>query len=138
MRYCCIIDGGDTMQHMKLLEKTYELIDAIKNDETYKTYLQLQKALQEDSSFKDCLKQFQQHKEQFEEASKYGTYYPDYEKIKNNYQTIKVNLMNHPLFKHYKQVEKKLEVMVYTIEKGLMDVVGIQDKHKKSSLKYMV
>jgi cell fate (sporulation/competence/biofilm development) regulator YlbF (YheA/YmcA/DUF963 family) len=125
------------METNEILTKAYELADVIVHSDLYKSYKKYQQILKENEDVNQLLIIFHKEKERFEEASKYGKYHPDYEKIKNEYQLAKVNLMNNENFKMFKQLERQLETVVFEVEKQLRTLVGVKDKHNKSSLKFL-
>jgi cell fate (sporulation/competence/biofilm development) regulator YlbF (YheA/YmcA/DUF963 family) len=125
------------METLKIYNKVSELAEALTQSELFIEYKTTQVQLLADASFQALLTLFSKKKLEYEEVTQYGSYHPDLERVKKDYQQAKVTLMTHPLFKRYKQVEKELDTLIYRVEEQIQQVVGIKDKHKKSSLKFL-
>lgn len=118
-----------------IIEKTYELIDTIKISDSYKAYSLYEKKVLSDNNLRQLLLEFQNKKEKFEDAYKYKDYYPDYNKIKDDYQQIKISLMNNQIFKTYKSSEKELDLYINEIEYQLKQIVNLEEKHGKPNIR---
>ncbi|MDF2699535.1 MAG: Control of competence regulator ComK, YlbF/YmcA [Haloplasmataceae bacterium] len=125
------------MENTKIIQKAYELALAIKESDVYKDYLKYEKMIQNDEVLTNILEEFNKRKSIFEEANKYGRYYPGIEKINADYQEVKIKLMKNELFKKYKEAEKQLDIINYQIETSLKGVVNIKEKHGKTSIKFI-
>lgn len=125
------------MDTTTIYQKVLELVQVIKNSDDYKKCLKLEEELLINQESSDLLNNFHKHKEKYEEAMKYGEYYPGLDKIKQDFQKAKVALMNNDLFKEYKMAEKKLDSIIFEIESKLRQVVNIKEKHNKSIIKFL-
>jgi cell fate (sporulation/competence/biofilm development) regulator YlbF (YheA/YmcA/DUF963 family) len=125
------------METTQIYEKVTELAKAITESELFIAYKDCQSELLADETFLALKDHFLKLKEQFEEVSRYGNYHPDLDHVKKDYQKAKVELMSHQLFKRFKRIEKELDTMIFEIEEQIQAVVGIENKHKKSALKFM-
>ncbi len=123
------------MNFTKIIVKTYELVDVIKKSDTYKNYLSYEFEVLNNKDLKQLLSEFKIKKEKFEEAYKHKDYYPEIDKIKDEYQSIKINLMNNSIFKSYKASEKELDFYINEIENKLKQVVNLKEKHDKSNIR---
>lgn len=125
------------MDTTKIYIQAYELAEAIRKSKLFNKYKELQHDLMTDPEVKQLMDEFKKQQEAFEEASRFGSYHPDYDKVKKTYQQAKVKLMKHPKFKHFKRIERELETTIYEIEEALQQIVGITNKYKKSALKFV-
>jgi len=119
------------MNYTEIIEKTYELIDTIKQSEDYKEFLHYAKEAEKDHDLKLLLAEYHRVHDEFEQALKYKDYYPDFEKIRARLQELKLKVVNYPLFKQYKQAEKRLVTYLDEIEYRLKQLVNIKEKHGK-------
>ena len=118
--------------------QAYELAEAIRNSDLFQTYKRLQVELTEDPEMNALMEQFKKKQEAFEEVNRFGSYHPDFGRVKKAYQDIKIELMKHHKFKHFKRIEKELETTIFQIEEALQQLVDVSNKHKKSTLKFML
>jgi cell fate (sporulation/competence/biofilm development) regulator YlbF (YheA/YmcA/DUF963 family) len=125
------------METTQIYEKVTELAEAITQSELFMEYKNCQQELLLDETFLALKDDFLKLKDAFEEVSRYGSYHPDLERVRKDYQKAKVELMSHQLFKRFKRIEKELDTMIFEIEEQIQAVVGIENKHKKSALKFM-
>ncbi len=124
------------LQYVKLIEKTYEVVEAIKTSELYHSYKEYEHKVLNDNCLQEILDDFQDKKHQFEEAYQYKAYYPKYNKIKREYQQSKIKLMHHDLFREFKIYEKELDAYIYEIELRLKNVLNIKEKHGKININF--
>lgn len=122
------------MENTRIIELTYELISIIKESNSYKLYKEYEEKIFLNPNTKQLLREFQNKKERFEEAFQYGEYYPDYEKIKKDFQQAKINLMNNELFQNYKKNERIIERGLMETENRIKDLLNIKEKHGKKSI----
>lgn len=122
------------MENTRIIELTYELISIIKESNSYKLYKEYEEKIFLNPNTKQLLREFQNKKERFEEAFQYGEYYPDYEKIKKDFQQSKINLMNNELFQNYKKNERIIERELMETENRIKDLLNIKEKHGKKSI----
>lgn len=125
------------MDTTKIYIKAEELAETLQKSELYQEYKRCQKELLVDETFTSQFNAFQKKQEEFAEVSRYGTYHPDYQRVKKEYLDTKIILMDNALFKRFKRLEKEFETTIFQIEEALQAVVGITNKHKKSSLKFL-
>jgi len=111
----------------KLLEQTYQLIDAIKNREDYKALIILDQKIKDDEELTYLIEQFNDSKIKYDEVRKYGKYHPDLKTVKKQFQVDKVNLFSHEHIKAYKAAEKSLQAFLdevaYRLGKTVSDSV---------------
>lgn len=119
------------MNYTEIIEKTYELVDAIKQSGEYKDYIFYAKKVEKDNELKLLLAEYHKARDEFEQALKYKDYYPNFDIVKKRLQELKLKLVNHGLFKQYKQAEKRLEQHLNEIEYRLKQLVNIKEKHGK-------
>lgn len=75
------------------------------------------------------VEEFNTAKEKYDEVNKYGTYHPDYQKVKLRLIKAKEALYRNELVKKYKELERKIQQMLNDASKEIvkalkMDIVG--------------
>lgn len=91
------------MSQSEILDYVYKLADAIKNSEEYKLLIELKDDI--NTNLKDVLVKFDNAKEKYNEALKYGKYHPDLEKYQRELSKIKEELFTNELVSKYKKLE---------------------------------
>ncbi len=106
------------MDYTNVMSKVYDLVDIIKNSEEMKLIKELKKDIE--TNLSEILTRFDNAKDKYGEALKYGTYHPDLEKYKKEFSEIKTELFNNDLVKKYKELErtiqKKLDVILNEVK----------------------
>jgi len=92
-----------------IIERTYELIDEIKQRNDYLRLKVLEKKIENDKEVQALVKAFNESKSKYDEVKKYGEYHPDLASTKKLFQLDKYNLFSHPIIKDYKEAEKSLQ-----------------------------
>jgi len=113
----------------EIIEKTYELVDEIKAQDSYKRILVLKNEIDNNPQINELVKTFQKLNEKYEEVTKYGKYHPDLKKVKQDFSTAKVNLYTHDVVKEYKALEKELQRELNLISTEIAVAVSSKIKH---------
>lgn len=129
--------NGDFMDITKIMEKTFELADALKHTKDYQLYLKYENMVLNDEDLNKLVDDFNHKKASFLEASQYGKHYPGFKQIKYNYQQAKIELMKNDMFEKYKGYEKEIDLYLYRIENQIKQLLNIIEKHDKSLFKFM-
>lgn len=95
-----------------LLDALYELIDEIKQKDTYVLYKQLEKTILEKYPLEVLA--FNQAKDEYDKALGYGKYYPGIEEVKKRMLAARDVLFEHEEMQRYKALE--LEIDLYLKE----------------------
>jgi cell fate (sporulation/competence/biofilm development) regulator YlbF (YheA/YmcA/DUF963 family) len=95
-----------------VINKVYDLIDEIKSLESYQKRQEIIRLIDNNHHIKDKIEAFNQAKESYLEAKKYGSYHPDLEQYKLKLSQTKELLFNVPEIKALKQYEKELQALL--------------------------
>ncbi len=96
------------MDFMDILLKTYELYDEIKKSDQYNLIDDSLNRLLNDKEAKILIENFNNMKNKYEEASKYGDYFPGKKEIVNQFIESKGRLYTNVLYINYRDNLKKL------------------------------
>ncbi len=117
----------------KTIEYVYDLIDDIKDSETFKAYKKAQQALESSVELSALIESFQQAKSKYEAAKQYGTYHPDLNTYKSQLSDCKTKLYTHPLYQDFKACEKTLNAwlddMAITLAKTVSPNITVDVSH---------
>ena len=113
----------------EIIDKTYDLIDEIKSEVTYKRLLELKKFIDTDEFLNELIKAFNKVKLTYEEVAKYGKYHPDLKKVQLELSSIKEELYSNVFIKEYKMLEKKLQSKLDEISSEIATSVSSKIKH---------
>jgi cell fate (sporulation/competence/biofilm development) regulator YlbF (YheA/YmcA/DUF963 family) len=113
----------------KVLEKTYELVDEIKQTNQYIRLLELDQKIKSDPDLVILIQSFNKIKLKYEEVSQYGKYHPDLKRVKLELSKKKEEVFTNDVIKEYKQLEKDLQNRLDTISKEIANSVSSKIKH---------
>jgi cell fate (sporulation/competence/biofilm development) regulator YlbF (YheA/YmcA/DUF963 family) len=113
----------------KVLEKTYELVDEIKQTNQYIRLLELDQKIKSDPDLVILIQSFNEIKLKYEEVSQYGKYHPDLKRVKLELSKKKEEVFTNDIIKEYKQLEKDLQNRLDTISKEIANSVSSKIKH---------
>lgn len=84
----------------ELIQKTYDVIDAMKESFSFQALLSLNEAL-ESEALKPVFETYKKTKKVYLEAKQYSTFHPDLKTYQKAFQTAKNDLYTHPTMKAY-------------------------------------
>jgi len=113
----------------KILEKTYELIDEIKQTNQYNRLLELDQKIKTDPDLVTLIESFNKIKLKYEEVTQYGKYHPDLKRVQLELVEKKEEVFTNDVIKEYKQLEKDLQNRLDTISKEIANSVSSKIKH---------
>ena len=111
------------------IECTYDLVDEIKEQPTFKRLMELQQQLDENEQLQQLITAFQKTNIKYEEVRKYGKYHPDLKDVQKQFQQAKSNLYSHPLIVEYKQLEQQIQKQLDTISKTIATSISNKIKY---------
>ncbi len=116
-----------------ILDKTYNLAYSIKNLELYKEIVCLSDRI--DRELKDELKSFDDAKELYNEALKYGKYHPSLKEYERNLSEAKAKLYSNNLVieynKKYRELNEILDSMFDSIKISISNKFELSNTKKK-------
>jgi len=93
----------------KKIELAYELVDEIKQSETYLRYLDNLNAVERSSEVQTLSNRFKVSEEKYNNAKQYGKHHPDLKQRQRDFQVSKKALFEHPAVRAFKASEKALQ-----------------------------
>lgn len=117
----------------EVLTLAYELVDEIKDSETYRAYRHADQAVRESDEVKMLSKAFKETEEKYNDAKQYGKHHPDLKKRQKAFQNAKKALYDHPLVKDQKEKERALQTMLDDIGSTLAKSVSPRLKFNSGS-----
>ncbi|MFC4076918.1 YlbF family regulator [Salinithrix halophila] len=118
----------NSLDMAELLSEAYNLADRITDSDEAKRYIHLKRELGEDEEAQRLIRQFQEKKERFEEAQRFGHFHPDYHAAKEAAEDFSSRLREHPLIREYLEVEEKLDRLLGEVSRTLARSVSEEIK----------
>ncbi len=104
-----------TLDMSEILLDAYHLADQINESEEVKNYLTLKKRMREDPEAQKMIREFQQIKESFEEAKRFGIFHPNYHEVKDRAENYQKKMRSHPVIGAFLDAERKLDLLLYEV-----------------------
>lgn len=105
-----------------VLDKTYDLIDILKKDERYIRIKELDKIINEE--YKTEIDRFNDIKEKYNEALKYGEYHPSLKDYERKLSEAKAELYKKEYVieynRLYREFQNELDIIIKKIEESFM------------------
>lgn len=103
------------MDYKEIIDKTYEVVDTIKETKEFKELMALKEQIE--TTLSPLITKFKQAQETYVEALKYGSYHPDLKKYQQELSKYKAELFTNELVEKYKGLEA-------VIQKNLNNIVN--------------
>ncbi|MCK5762021.1 MAG: YlbF family regulator [Candidatus Izimaplasma sp.] len=113
----------------KVINLVYELVDEIKNSETYIRLLELKDLMDTDTATIKLITDFNEDKTKYNEVSKYGEYHPDLKEVKIALSKSKEALFANETISEYKKLEKEVQKILDNISRRIARSVSLKVKH---------
>lgn len=113
----------------EVIEKTYELIEQIKDTPKYKRLMELKRIIDTDSNVQELIQSFQKWNKKYEEVSKYGKYHPDLRKVQLSFRDAKEKLYTNEVVEEYKSLENDLQKELDHISASIAQAISKKIKH---------
>lgn len=105
----------ETLDTTELLLGAYQLADQINESDEVKRYLECRRRLQKDPEAQRIIKEFQQIKDQYEEAKRFGIFHPNYHEAKEKALNFQKEMHNHPTIRAFLKAEEELDSLLHEI-----------------------
>jgi|SRR5690554_4238842 len=117
------------MAYTKIINKTYDLADEIKNSELYQEMKKLDKIIK--TKYKNELQEYQKTFLLFDEVfSTGGVYHPDFKEVSSKYKTAKETLFIKEEVRKYFACEQKLNEVLKEISDEIKNTVSSYNDFK--------
>lgn len=100
------------MNQQAIIEKTWEVVDELKQLAVYQEMKRALKELMEHNQTKPLFDQFTFTKQAFEEVSKYSKHHPDYAKVSQAFQQAKIALFSTSQYQTYISFKKEFDAIL--------------------------
>ncbi|MDY0324216.1 MAG: YlbF family regulator [Candidatus Carbobacillus sp.] len=105
------------MDYVVLMEYLDAIVADIVESELADNYRDAVFQVKNDSKAQQLIRQFVDKKERFEEARRFGAYYPDFSSLRREVYTLKAELESLPSMRLFRQAEQALQ--------QLLDEIGV-------------
>lgn len=116
--------------NVEILNKTYEVVEEIKNHPSYQFLIDSKKKMIEDKELQELIATFKKWNQKYEEVRKYGEYHPDLHRVQLQFSKAKEELFIHPMVLEYKKHEKVIEHILNQLSKDISKAVSAKIKYK--------
>lgn len=114
----------ETLDMSKVLMAAYQLADDINDSEEVNEYLACKKKMDNDPEAQKLIREFQQVKELYHEAQRFGIFHPDYHKAKEKALAFQEKLRVHPTIGAFLQAEEKLDELLSQVSLTLAHAIS--------------
>src|SRR5699024_10578172 len=112
-----------TLEHIDILDQSDIVSNLIKNSNELNIYKEREHILQINQEAQNLIKDFNKIKERYDEAQRFGTYHPDYNKIMKKVRSTKRKMnMNENVFT-FKKYEINLIILLVEVIKIISSTV---------------
>ena len=113
-----------TLEHVDILDKSDIVSEIIKKSSEKKIYIEKEKEIRENKEAQGLISDFSRMKEQYEEAQRFGTYHPDYNKIMQTVRSTKRKMDMNEYVAAYKLAERNLQNLLDEVSKYIAGSVS--------------
>ena len=106
-----------TLEHIDILDKSDLVSEIIKKSNEMYIYIEKEKELRENKEAQALISDFSRMKDQYEEAQRFGTYHPDYNKIMQTVRSSKRKMDMNEYVASYKLAERNLQNILDDVSK---------------------
>lgn len=109
---------------LKITDLTEKLATDIRNSDISKRYFDNKQALTNCTDAQELIRKFNKNKDKYDEAMRFGKYYPDYDLIIKETLTSKREMDMHPIVINYKKSENDFLEMLTEVSKIISSSVS--------------
>ncbi len=115
--------------NQEIMIKTYDLIDDIKQSDTYIEYIKLDDYIANNTTIQETITAFQKAKKLYEEAKQYGKHHPDLKKRQRQLAQAKEALYGFEEVVRYKKLETALQKQLDHISRTIANAISVHIPH---------
>ena len=105
-------------------EKVDQLITDIVHSDTYHSYIEAQKAVNQDEVLRQCILDFQNKKQHFEDIERFGSFLPEFKESRRELQRSKRKMDMQPNMIDFRQSETALQGVLDEVCLSLTSVIS--------------
>lgn len=106
-----------TLEHIDILDQSDIVSNLIKNSNELNIYKEREHILQTNKEAQNLIKDFNKIKERYDEAQRFGTYHPDYNKIMKQVRSTKRKMDMNEHVAAFKIAERNLQNLLDEVSK---------------------
>src|SRR5699024_6653695 len=106
-----------TLEHIDILDQSDIVSNLIKNSNELNIYKEREHILQINQEAQNLIKDFNKIKERYDEAQRFGTYHPDYNKIRKQVRSTKRKMDMNEHVAAFKIAERNLQNLLDEVSK---------------------
>lgn len=106
-----------TLEHIDILDQSDIVVDVLKMSNELKIYREREYALRTNKEAQNLINEFNKMKEQYDEAQRFGTYHPDYNKIMKQVRSTKRKMDMNEHVAAFKIAERNLQNLLDEVSK---------------------
>lgn len=115
---------ADALDMSTLLLEAYDLGDRINHSAEMVDFLYWKHRMNEDAKVGQLLRQFQRHKELFEECERFGHFHPDYHAAMDAVKAFQAEMDEYETIRQYKEAESRLDNLLHSVTKLIAQSVS--------------
>lgn len=113
-----------TLEHIDILDQSDIVVDVLKMSNELKIYREREYALRTNKEAQSLINEFNKMKEQYDEAQRFGTYHPDYNKIMKTVRSSKRKMDMNEYVAAFKIAERNLQNLLDEVSKIIASSVS--------------
>lgn len=113
-----------TLEHIDILDQSDIVSDMLRESNEMNIYREREEALRINKEAQALINDFSKMKEQYEEAQRFGTYHPDYNKIMQTVRSSKRKMDMNEYVAAFKIAERNLQNLLDDISKAIASSVN--------------
>ncbi len=98
-----------TLEQIDILDQSDKVANIIQSSNEMKTYIEKERALKANEEAQKLIAEFNRMKDQYDEAQRFGTYHPDYNKIMKTVRSAKRRMDMNEYVAAFKIAERSLQ-----------------------------
>lgn len=98
-----------TLEQIDILDQSDKVANIIQSSNEMKTYIEKERALKANEEAQKLIAEFNRMKDQYDEAQRFGTYHPDYNKIMKTVRSTKRRMDMNECVAAFKIAERSLQ-----------------------------
>jgi len=121
----------------EILMEAYQLADLIIESEEVKRYLQVKERMDADPEVRRLIGEFRRKKEKFEETQRFGHFHPDFHAAREEAESFREKLVEHPLIAEFLRAEEQLDRLLNEVSRTISQAVSESIEVPASDLRSM-
>lgn len=113
-----------TLEHLDILDQSDIVSNIVQSSNEMNIYIEKERALRENEEAQNLIAEFNRMKDQYDEAQRFGTYHPDYNKIMKSVRSSKRSMDMNEYVAKFKIAERNLQSLLDEVSKLIASSVS--------------